>query len=372
MRILHTADVHLGAKFLSLGDKGQEHRRQLLRTFEQVASLAIAQHSDLFIIAGDLFDSNNPPPFYVQEAIRILRKVGDAGITTCLIPGTHDPIEPRSVYNAYDFAGHCPALRILAGESSTLRLPELDAVVYGLLPPDGAGVSPLRSLRLEEAALQIGIAHCSFHIPDRVEGDSLMVTREEVAASGLNYLALGHWHSFSEFTCGSTKACYSGAPEVIDLDQAGAGKVVLVNIERSGDVSIQPVQVGSRRFERLRIPLDTAISPAAVRESIAALADRSLILEVSLEGLQALDFQLDVEEMERALEDEFFALRIVDHSHAALSEVDINSFAPETVVGRYVRLMQQRIASASAGEASEYEEALRLGVALLQGREVLR
>lgn len=58
IKILHTADLHLGRSFASLRDKAREHRRQLLKTFEKIIELAIRENVSLILIAGDLFDSN--------------------------------------------------------------------------------------------------------------------------------------------------------------------------------------------------------------------------------------------------------------------------------------------------------------------------
>ena len=56
VRILHTADVHLDAPFRWLGERGEDQRTQVRRTFEKVCDLAKAH--DLILIAGDLFNSN--------------------------------------------------------------------------------------------------------------------------------------------------------------------------------------------------------------------------------------------------------------------------------------------------------------------------
>jgi len=47
IKILHTADMHLGREFPFLGDKGKEHRNQLLRTFEKIVDLAISENVSL-------------------------------------------------------------------------------------------------------------------------------------------------------------------------------------------------------------------------------------------------------------------------------------------------------------------------------------
>ncbi len=67
IRLLHTADVHLGAKFLSLGDKGAAQREQIRASFKKLISLAIAEDVDVVLIAGDLFDANQQP--LIQEPL---------------------------------------------------------------------------------------------------------------------------------------------------------------------------------------------------------------------------------------------------------------------------------------------------------------
>src|SRR3989337_4315787 len=94
----------------------------------------------------------------------------------------------------------------------------------------------------------------SIAIPEQTEHDEVVITTDEIAASGLDYLALGHWHSSSRGRAGRTVYAYSGAPEPVALDQDRAGKVLLVALdERHGlkTVEITERQVGQTRFERL-------------------------------------------------------------------------------------------------------------------------
>ncbi len=61
IRLLHTADVHLGARFPGLGDKGAVQREQVRASFKKLVSLALAEAVDIVLIAGDLFDANQQP-----------------------------------------------------------------------------------------------------------------------------------------------------------------------------------------------------------------------------------------------------------------------------------------------------------------------
>ena len=54
VRLHRTADVHLGAKFLGLGDKGAAQRGRIRASFKKLISQAIVENVDIVLIAGDL------------------------------------------------------------------------------------------------------------------------------------------------------------------------------------------------------------------------------------------------------------------------------------------------------------------------------
>src|SRR5262249_40899609 len=54
LRLLHTADVHLGARHADLGDAATSQRERQFAAFKTSIDLAIDQKVDLFIVAGDL------------------------------------------------------------------------------------------------------------------------------------------------------------------------------------------------------------------------------------------------------------------------------------------------------------------------------
>src|SRR5712692_3641879 len=56
LRLLHTADVHLGARHADLGDQAAAQRERQFAAFRVTVDLALAETVDLFLIAGALFD----------------------------------------------------------------------------------------------------------------------------------------------------------------------------------------------------------------------------------------------------------------------------------------------------------------------------
>src|SRR4029450_12362254 len=94
LRIIHTADVHLGARHADLGEEAAAQRERQFAAFKASVDLAIAEKADVFLIAGDLFDSNTQPRRSVDRVAAELKRLGEARIRTVIIPGTHDGHDP--------------------------------------------------------------------------------------------------------------------------------------------------------------------------------------------------------------------------------------------------------------------------------------
>lgn len=86
MRILHTADWHLG-KSLEKRSRIDEQRKFL----DDFIEIAKENDIDLVIIAGDIYDSSNPPAIAEKMFYDTLKKISDNGKRLILIiAGNHD------------------------------------------------------------------------------------------------------------------------------------------------------------------------------------------------------------------------------------------------------------------------------------------
>ena len=104
LRLLQTSDVHLGARHPLLGERAADQRRRQFEAFERTVDLAASTPVELFIIAGDLFDSSVQPRASMERVGAALGKLVAAGIPTILIPGGADAPGRASIYHAYDLA----------------------------------------------------------------------------------------------------------------------------------------------------------------------------------------------------------------------------------------------------------------------------
>jgi DNA repair exonuclease SbcCD nuclease subunit len=227
------------------------------------------------------------------------------------------------------------------------------------------------------------MVHGSLAIPGRTDTDHVVVTEEEIAKTGLDYLALGHWHSAIEGRAGNVSYAYSGAPEPVAVDQDGAGQVLIITLDdQSGRhvVKIEPKRVGQTRSEKLDLDVSAIHSQPELIDVLGRHADSNLVFEV-----------------ERALAASFLRFRLRNQSIPASPEG--TPPPPDTVLGAFTRHIEDQIAelekasgapsgapsgassdaavpgSAAADldsneELADLREVLRLGRHLLEGRQV--
>lgn len=384
LRVLHTADVHLGARHADLGEQAAAQRERQFAAFRATVDLALAEPVDLVLIAGDLFDSNVQPRRSVERVAAELKRLVDARIRTVLIPGTHDVCDRASIYRSYDLPAMAGAvgsdlLTVLTPDRSSVALDALDTVVHGpVFATKRAPHSPLRDLDVAasgDATWQLGMVHGAIAIPGQTDGDEVVITTEEIAASKLDYLALGHWHSTSRGKAGGTTYAYSGAPEPVAMDQDRAGKVLVVTLdERNGTkkVELDERQVGRTRFEKLELDAARVSTQPALVEQLAGRADPDLVLDVRLIGVRPDALDLHPDEVEAALAGRFLKVRVRDRSVPPLTEGPMPP--QDTILGAFIREVEARVAELEAagddGAATELRDALRLGRLLLAGEEV--
>jgi DNA repair exonuclease SbcCD nuclease subunit len=385
LRILHTADVHLGARHADLGDAASGQRERQFAAFKTTIDLALGEKVDIVLIAGDLFDSNTQPTRSVERVAAELARLVRSRIRTVIIPGTHDVYDRASVYRAHDLkalSGSKPNdefVTVLSPDKPEVLFAACDALILSsVFDTKRAPHSPLRNVRVggdPRATWKIGLLHAAVAISGKTDGDEVVVTRDEIASTGLDYLALGHWHSAQQGRAGHVLYAYSGAPEPVALDQDRAGKVLIVALDESRGaktITFEERTVGKTRFEKVELDAATIRSQPELVTRLMTRADPDLVLDVRLKGIKSDELDLDTDEVETQLRRSFLKVRIRDSSLPALTEGPLPS--PDTIAGAFIRDVEAQIAELERGNqdepAGEMREALRLGRLLMAGHEI--
>lgn len=368
VKILHTADIHLGAKFSGLGKSGDSIRAQLKKTFMRVIDLALERNVDLFLIAGDLFDSNQVSRATLGFALGEIERLGK--IQVCLIPGTHDCYDNSSIYRSIDLSSFPPNFHLLVDdENPFIYFEDLGITVYGRgNRSNRSKESPLPSLNQNfNSRYNIVLAHGSLQIPSKTQEDDFPISLEEIQKSGFNYVALGHWHSFQEVSK-DPMAFYSGSPEQLKFGDKDSGNILLVELDEE-QTRIEKIKTGELRWEEIELHEDRFKNSSEILREIEKYRGEQSILKVNLKGDKSLLRPQDFSNLKEVLEDQFLYLEIVDASHTTIQEISSSKFPSHTVMGQFLRIMDQKISKAEEVDKSKYQEAKTLGYFLLSGEK---
>ena len=192
-------------------------------------------------------------------------------------------------------------------------------------------------------------------------GDYAPISKEEIAASGLNYLALGHVHQYSGLQrAGRTVWAYPGCPEGRGFDETGEKGVLLLHAQ-PGQVVGEFVPLCRRRYQDIRVdvtgsdPLDAVLNalPPATEEDIYRI-----ILTGS--GPAA-----DLTALERALSPRFYGLDLRDETR--LPQDLWQRREEDSLTGLFLREMEQLCAKRP--DAPVCRLAARFGLAALENGE---
>ncbi len=369
MKLLHTADHQLGVKFIGFGEKGRQLRQAVRESLKATVDLALAEAVDLVLIAGDLFDSNAVSGNLVDEAVVQLKRL--APVPACILPGTHDCYDASSVYRRPQFQG-IPHIHVFTDEMRSICFPELGLMVYGKanLSPTGTE-SPLKGLeKNKETKYHVAMAHGEMAIEGKFAGDYYPIEQREIAASGMDYVALGHWHRYADFSQGGVKAFYCGAPETLSFEEGEeSGSVLLVSIDGS-ETRVERKRVGRYVWRTLDLSVEAFETEEGLLREIRREADPNTLLRLRLHGLGPVTWDVGEERLAGELEDSFFHLEVIaDEVATSLELIRAGDFPESTVMGQFLRIMEKRLEAADPAEKPVLEEALRRGFALLNGRE---
>lgn len=364
LKFLHAADFHLDSAFAALpAGRAAERRRESRELAFRLADYVNARGIQLVLLAGDLFDSAAP---YRETGESLAEALGRMRARVFAAPGNHDWYGPGSPWLTVDWPENVHIFRENA--MTAAELPELGVTVHGaaFTAPE-QGTSLLAGFSApEDGNLHLGLLHGE---TDPAENRYNPLRREEIAASGLAYLALGHIHKRAEpGAFGKTLCAWPGCIEGRGFDELGEKGFYEGSVDEGGKVSLTFVPFARRRYEILRVDVTGASPREAVEAALPADTERDLY-RILLTG-EAEEAGGGAGALETALAGRFYALEVRDHTRVA---ADVWARAGEdSLRGLFLRELRGRYDA--AGDEAEREavtRAVRFGLAALDHRDLV-
>lgn len=311
MKIIHTADLHLGSALDSRFPDAitKQRRAEVLSTFGRIIDIARAEGARAILISGDLFDSDRPFKRDKQYFFSAVRKNPD--IEFFYLRGNHD------VRESYD--EELPNLHTFSDKPTGY---ELDGVVIvGVELSSSNCESFYTSLSLDREKTNILMLHGQ--LADRA-GDGL-IDPKRLRARGIDYVALGHIHSFSlSYPDKDTTLAYPGCPEGRGFDECGEKGVLLLDTDDLKNPTF--IRTARRTLHSVRVDLTEARDIYEAQRLItdAARIPAEDLLRVELYG----ECAFDTTGIERALSDmllgKYYFASVRDRTRRKISLGDLS------------------------------------------------
>jgi len=225
LRIVHSSDLHVGEGFTEPLHKGDG-----IAGLRVVLAAARAAKADALILAGDTFEHNRLSAALLDRAAALL---GDFAMPVVILPGNHDPAIADSVFHRAIAAPK--NVRVIGvTDEAVVSFPDLALEIWGNAHRDYTDSAPLASPPPRRSFWQIAVAHGHYApVADRSTHlrPGWLIGDDEIAATGADYVALGHWNRHMRVGGTNVAAYYSGSPDY-------ARTVNLVTLSPSGNVAV--------------------------------------------------------------------------------------------------------------------------------------
>lgn len=374
LKIIHGADFHLDSPFSGLTpERAAQRRGEQRELLDRLAALAREKQADLVLLAGDLLDSDH----IFRETAQALREaLGNIPCPVFIAPGNHDFYSPRSVWAALDWPDNVHIFSSAALE--TVELP--GCTLWGRAFTDTHQDScPLEGLTVpDDGKLHIAVLHGEVGQGSGYGPISAM----DIAASALDYLALGHVHQGSGLQReGNTCWAYPGCPEGRGFDELGPKGALIVSLgERAGlaaaspdGPSMAPIDLGVQGVAAKFVPVcrrQYRVETVNVNSFMDAVpqGDSPDLVRFLLTGESRL--APDLAALTAQAAPHFFHVELRDRTTLP---VDLWARGSEdSLTGLFLREMRARLDGAEEGERDKLLLAARFGLAALEGGEDVR
>ena len=358
MKIIHTADVHIGSPIKNLPyEKAKLRRMESITAFRFVADYAKANGVFAVLICGDLFDECTLSPHVVQETLSIISSAPEVCFFYC--QGNHDQFAPLQ--------GELPKNLFTFGDAHGWKSYQLteNVVVSGI---DGVYLT-------DEAYARLQLPPSSFNVV-MVHGElSTVIGKDRVCLPLLqnkciDYLALGHIHN-PDRTAQPLHARgvyrYSGSLMSRGFDECGAKGFYEIEIAngricREAFVVVPTV----RAVHEYTIDVSAYQTVEQLHSAVfsALQAQRSQdVVKVTLKGNCVSNVKQRLYMLDNALSERFFFCKLDDKTTLALENADLLRRSP--ILTEFTKLL-----SAHPQYSAQKEELIDVAIKALTGENL--
>lgn len=310
IKIIHAADLHFDTPFQDVSkEQSNINREELKEVFLNIINFAKENSVDILLLAGDIFDN-----FTVsRQTLHFLENCFDKIKNTRIFisPGNHDPYGQNSFYKLINFPSN---VHIFKGKIEKVYIKELNLNVWGAGFNDKfVRDSLLDTLQYSKEQINIMVMH-----GDVTSGtsDYNPISLDKIKNSGMDYIALGHVHGFSNIKKeGNTSYSYSGCPQGRGFDELN-DKGIIYGYVYKGSTDLSFVKTSKREYIQTSVDITDVFGYNELRDkivkSIEGESRETNFHKIILTGEISSDFNIDLNIINQKLSEDFYYCKVVD------------------------------------------------------------
>lgn len=300
MRIIHCADIHLGSRMEAKlpKEKSDERKAEVRLSFHRMIRYAREEGVKVILLAGDIFDSDRP--FKKDKEFFYSAVKNNSDIDFLYLRGNHDS---RESYTETDI----PNLLAFTGEWTHYDYD--DVVISGIEMDESNAMSLYTTLNLDPERKNIVMLHGQ---TGSGEGKDI-VNLAKLAGKNIDYLALGHIHSYSEGKIDARgRYAYSGCLEGRGFDEFGEKGFLLLDV--SDRIESRFIPHSCRVIEEASVDIsDTGSAYQAYQKVRSTVKGNAVnLMRINLTGEIGFENDTLAAEVEELLGGDFYFVSVKD------------------------------------------------------------
>jgi len=338
VRIIHTADLHLGTTTYGVEDPstGLNRRiRDFFEAFDQCVNYAIDMKADALLLCGDTFKDISPSSTLLKMFASRIHRLISKEVKVLMLLGNHDSPKtvgraaPLEVFDELKLSGvhifskpdlidltSCDGVKLrvfalpykhpihIAAKAEKTRLAKVELNTNELMAAFQAEIEDNIRIftKMGKGDAQVGIlaAHLLVEGARRgaervyIVGAEFAVPSKMLESNAFDFVALGHVHSYQTLAS-KVPMIYSGSLEKVDFSEADEKKGFVDITYESGMLQWKFVSVETRRMISMELDCTETKDPTRlVVESIEEAQINDAIVRLVLKIRPSIHLDLDL------------------------------------------------------------------------------
>ena len=338
MKFLHTADIHLDSPMESKlpPEKAKERRGELLTSFSRMAEFASESGVAAVIVAGDMFDRKKVGRRAMKFVLDTVARFENTDFL--VLPGNHDGFAFGDEELPSNF-------KLFTEETTFFEYENVRIAAYS----DGVSFDP--------SCVNIAVLHGA-------DGTDFDLAR--LGGRGIDYLALGHYHSYSSGKLDARGVwCYSGCPEGRGFDECGEKGFVIIDVNENG-LSHAFHPFGKRRIVETDVDMtegDTLAAQERILECALSALDAKDMVRANITGTFELGREKFYGNISEKYKDKFYYFELRDRS---VLKIDPEDYVNDvSLKGEFIRTVMEEVS-----DEAERGRIISYGIKALMGDSI--